>query len=280
LDLEDNELLDKIDFIISTIPLSLEKVDVIVVNPFLNDSDIKKIKTYLRKNKIEYGIFSEKESDKIKSKNQRSLKQKNNKYQAEEIIEILKPYLKKDKLQAALTKIEKHFEPARKIGKNKKQPKKSAKGLLKLLKKDQIEIIKEEIDWKKAITRAGELLLDKDLIEAKYINRMIEIVEDKGPYIAIAPEICLAHAGVEDGVKKSAISLLVIKDGIKLGHQFDPIKFVFVLAPIDKKGHMPALTDIMEFANNGELMEEVAAAKSEAAAYKILKDNFSQKSKY
>jgi mannitol/fructose-specific phosphotransferase system IIA component (Ntr-type) len=109
---------------------------------------------------------------------------------------------------------------------------------------------------------------------------MIEIVEDKGPYIAIAPEICLAHAGIEDGVNESAISLLVIKDGIKLGHQFDPIRFVFVLAPINKKGHMPALTDIMDFANNNDLMAQIAAAKSEAAAYKILRNNFSQESKY
>jgi mannitol/fructose-specific phosphotransferase system IIA component (Ntr-type) len=142
------------------------------------------------------------------------------------------------------------------------------------LKKDQIKIIDREVDWKEAVNQAGKLLLDKDLIEPRYIKRMIEIVEDKGPYIAIAPEICLAHAGIEDGVNKSAISLLIIRDGIKLGHQFDPIKFVFVLAPIDKKGHMPALTDIMDFANNSKLMEKAAAAESEAAVYRMLKENF------
>jgi mannitol/fructose-specific phosphotransferase system IIA component (Ntr-type) len=257
----------------------VEKVDVIVVNPFLNDNDVEKIKSYLRKKKIEYGIFSEKEEAKTREKNI-SISQQEKVYKAEEIIELLKPYLKEDKLQEALTKVEKHLEPAQKIGKKKKQTKTKAKGLLKLLKKDQIKIINEEIDWKEAIDKAGKLLLDKNLIEPCYIKRMIEIVEDKGPYIAIAPEICLAHAGIEDGVKKSAISLLVIKDGIKLGHQFDPIKFVFVLAPIDKKGHMPALTDIMEFANNKKLMKAVAAAKSKAAAYKMLKDNFSQNLKY
>ncbi|MFW6295519.1 MAG: PTS sugar transporter subunit IIA [Halanaerobium sp.] len=112
--------------------------------------------------------------------------------------------------------------------------KKQKRGLLKLLKEDQIKIINEVLDWKEAITKAGELLENKDLIENRYINRMIEIVENKGPYIAIAPEICLAHAGIEDGVKKSAISQLVIRKGIKLGHQFDPIKFVFILAAVDK----------------------------------------------
>jgi mannitol/fructose-specific phosphotransferase system IIA component (Ntr-type) len=47
-----------------------------------------------------------------------------------------------------------------------------------------------------------------------------------------------------------------------------------VLAPIDKKGHMPALTDIMDFANNKELMAGAAAAESEAEVYKLLEKNF------
>ncbi len=282
LDLEDNKLLDEIDFIISTIPLSLEKADVIVVNPFLNDSDVEKIKSYLRKKEIEYGIFSEKEEKEAlrKIEAQSSQKERQNNYQAEEIVELLKPYLKEEKLTEALKKIEKYFGLEEKIIKDKKDRPNKAQGLLKLLKKDQIKIIDEEVDWKEAIKKAGKLLLDKDLIESRYINRMIEIVEDKGPYIAIAPEICLAHAGIEDGVNQSAISLLIIRDGIKLGHQFDPIKFVFVLAPIDKKGHMPALTDIMDFANNSKLMEGAAAAESEAAVYRMLKQNFIQDSNY
>ena len=276
LDLEDNELLDEIDFIISTIPLSIEAVDVIVVNPFLDDSDVEKIKSYLRKKEIEYGIFSEAEEKaalkKIEEKS--SLKQQEKSYSAQEIINLLKPYLKKDKMEEALSTIEKQFGTKKEITEDRKKIKTKAEGLLKLLKKDQIKIIDREVDWKEAVNQAGKLLLDKDLIEPRYIKRMIEIVEDKGPYIAIAPEICLAHAGIEDGVNKSAISLLIIRDGIKLGHQFDPIKFVFVLAPIDKKGHMPALTDIMEFANNSKLMEEAAAAESEAAVYRMLKENF------
>ncbi|MEC9490111.1 MAG: transcription antiterminator, partial [Halanaerobiales bacterium] len=164
LDLEDNEQLEEIDFIISTIPLSVDKVDVIVVNPFLNDKDVEKIKSYLHKKKIEYGIFSEAEKSKITSKNELISNQKNKSYQAEEIIALLKPFLEKDKLQEALKKVENHFEPAKNIEKNKKQAKKQVNGLLKLLKWDQLKIIKEEIDWKEAINKAGALLLNKDLI--------------------------------------------------------------------------------------------------------------------
>ncbi|MGP3778773.1 BglG family transcription antiterminator [Halanaerobium saccharolyticum] len=277
LDLEDNEILKEIDFVISTIPLSLEAKDVIEVNPFLEEKDIEKIKSYLQQRKIEYGIFDEAEEESSSDKlplDYKSLLAENSGLEPEEIIELLRPFLDQEQIPAALEKIKNYFAAEKEKRKTKVDVKDKKNDLLELLKKDQIKIIEKIADWKEAIKEAGSLLLAKDLIEERYIKRMIEIVEDKGPYIAIAPEICLAHAGIEDGVKKSAISLLVIKNGIKLGHQFDPIKFVFVLAPIDKKGHMPALTDIMDFANNKELMAGAAAAESEAEVYKLLEKNF------
>jgi transcriptional antiterminator/mannitol/fructose-specific phosphotransferase system IIA component (Ntr-type) len=279
LDLENSDILKEIDFVISTIPLSLEAKDVIEVNPFLEENDIDKIKSYLQQRKMEYGIFTE---DKLEASQDRfsndykSLLAKNYNLKPEEIIDLLRPFLNQNQIPAALEKIKNYFAAEKNRKAVNYQIENQKHDLLKLLKRDQIKIIDQAIDWKEAIKKAGQLLLDKGFIEARYVKRMIEIVEDKGPYIAIAPEICLAHAGIEDGVRQPAISLLVIKNGIKLGHQFDPIKFVFVLAPIDKKGHMPALTDIMEFANNQELRNRITAAKSEAEVYELLEKDFAR----
>lgn len=272
LDLNDTDLLKGIDFVITTIPLKLEGKDVIVVNPFLEEEDIQKIKAYLQQRKIDYGIFTEAENEGLKAK---KLQKPENVFKPdpEQIIEELEPFLKADQISAASKKLQYYFKESKIRGAESRNRDRKM-DLLKLLKKDQIKIIEAEIDWKEAIEKAGELLSFKNLIEKRYIKRMIEIVEDKGPYIAIAPEICLAHAGIEDGVKSPALSLLVIRDGIKLGHQFDPIKFLFVLAPIDKKSHLPALTDIMDFANNRELMAKIAAAESAVAIYKLLEANF------
>lgn len=279
LSLEGNDLLKEIDFVISTIPLSLEAKDVIQVNPFLEEKDIEKIKDYLQQQKMEYGIFAEDKDDSKKevlSRNYENLIIKNSELKPEEIIDLLRPFLDKEQIPAALEKVKSYFASDKKNKQSESHVKNKKNNLLKMLSRDQIEIIENVGDWKKAIKAAGRLLLEKDFIETRYIEKMIEIVEDKGPYIAIAPEICLAHAGIEDGVKKAAISLLVIRNGIKLGHQFDPIKFIFVLAPVDKKSHMPALTDIMEFANNRKLMDELLVVESEDAAYKLLQNNFNE----
>lgn len=275
LDLENNEIIDEVDFIISTIPLNLNKLDVIVVNPFLDEVDIEKIKSHLKKKEIEYGIFKE-DPRKIINDKERYLNKLDNEFMAEEMIDLLKPYLEENKMEEAQLKVENHFKSLQNMQKSSLKPEKERNNLLKLLKEDQIKILAEEKDWKRALAKTGKLLKDKELIEQRYIEKMIAIVEDKGPYIAIAPNICLAHAGINDGVNNSAISLAVLKRGIILGHQFDPIKFVFVLAPTDKKAHLPALTDIMEFANDTDLMDAVEAAENEAAVYKLIKNRFGE----
>ena len=226
LDLEDNPLLKEIDFVISTIPLSLEEIDVIKVNPFLEENDIEKIKAYLQQRKMEYGIFSEAKKENIPdemSVNYETMLAKNPEMKPEEIIDLLRPFLDQEQIPAALEKVKSYFTSEKKQKQYGSQIENQKNNLLTLLKRDQIEIIETTADWKKAIKTAGRLLLDKEFIETRYIEKMIKIVEDKGPYIAIAPEICLAHAGIKDGVNKAAISLLIIRNGIKLGHQFDPI---------------------------------------------------------
>jgi len=245
-----------IDFIISTIPFKCEKKDVVVVKPFLDEDDINKIKDYLKSKQIAYGIFREEENtsqagDDIKR-----------------ITKLLKPYIKDDKVEKVKTLIEEYFNSDN-LSLEKSERQKS--GLLKFLKADFIRVNEQEMDWKDALDYSGQILVEKNLIDVHYVNRMIEIVEEKGPYIAIAPHICLAHAGLEDGVNKASISLAVFKNGFKLKHDFDPIKFVFVLAPEDKKSHLPALTDIMKIANNKEIMNKILESENNIEIYEIIK---------
>ncbi len=248
---------EDIDFIISTIPFKCEKKDVVVVKPFLDEDDINKIKDYLKSNQIAYGIFRE------------ELNPPEGGDDIKKITKLLKPYIKEGKVEDVKNLIGKYFNSDDfSIEKSEQQQ----SGLLKFLKADFIRVNAQEMDWKDALHYSGEVLVENKLIEERYVNRMIEIVEEKGPYIAIAPHICLAHAGLEDGVNEASISLAVFKNGFKLKHDFDPIEFVFVLAPEDKKSHLPALTDIMKIANNKELMNRILESDNNIEIYEIIKE--------
>ncbi|WP_177181371.1 BglG family transcription antiterminator [Halanaerobium salsuginis] len=253
------ELFTEVDFIITTIPLGRLAKDCVLVNPLLNEEDIEKIKKYLQNHQLSYGIFSEESSEQIKSD---LIKQ-----QPDRIVELLKPYLKPDTVPAAQKKLEQYFNYHVQLN----DP--SPLGLLAFLKAGHLKISSQKLSWQEALTQAGELLKQKDLITENYIKRMIAIVKENGPYIALAPQICLAHARIDDGVKQAGISLLILKNGTKLGHDFDPINFVFVLAPVDKKQHLPALTDIITLANCPELLTNILKQKNEADVLALLKNS-------
>lgn len=254
---ESDDILEEIDFIISTLPFKCDKKDVIVVKPFLDEDDIEKIKNYLKLHQIGYGIFPEENASLVDNNT------------AEEIANLISPYVEQDKKDKVKSIIENYFINGDSIEQTNCL---EESGLFKFLDKNLINIFEREFDWKTALKLAGELLTADDFIEQRYIKRMIEIVEEKGPYIAIAPHICLAHAGLEDGINKVGIGLGVFKKGFNIKHDFDPINFVFVLAPEDKKSHLPALTDIMKIANSNELLEQLLEAENKNEIYNLIQD--------
>ena len=61
-------------------------------------------------------------------------------------------------------------------------------------------------DWEEAVRTAGDLLYRKGVVEERYIDHMVQIVKEIGPYIVLIKGVALAHARPEDGAK--AIGLL------------------------------------------------------------------------
>src|SRR5690606_20325418 len=93
-------------------------------------------------------------------------------------------------------------------------------------------------DWKDALKKAGQLMLENEMITKDYINEMIEAIELHGPYVAIAPHIALAHSAPGPSVIRAGISLSILKKPVKFNHENnDPIKLLFILAAKDGEGH-------------------------------------------
>ncbi|MFS0561095.1 BglG family transcription antiterminator [Terribacillus sp. 179-K 1B1 HS] len=97
--------------------------------------------------------------------------------------------------------------------------------------------------WEEAVRSCAGILLDKGIIEHRYIDAMIKSCE-KDPYIVIGNGIAIPHASPEDGVVRTGMSLLKIKNGVQyLGHR---IHILVVIAAKDKKEHIHALMQLMK----------------------------------
>lgn len=113
-----------------------------------------------------------------------------------------------------------------------------------LLNIDRIQHVKQVSSWEDAIKLASQPLLEDGSIEASYVTAMIESIKQHGPYIVLADEFALPHASSANGVKRLAMSLLVLDQAVDLLGK--PVKMWMVLASIDNSSHMKALSSLTQ----------------------------------
>lgn len=99
----------------------------------------------------------------------------------------------------------------------------------RMLSADYILLDSPVTGWVEAIRQAGNMLLKDDILTESYIDKMISLVNENGPYIVFQPGFVIAHAGPEDGAKKLGISLVRLKEPIHFLTSDIKVKFVDLL---------------------------------------------------
>ncbi|WP_432408225.1 PTS sugar transporter subunit IIA [Wukongibacter sp. M2B1] len=139
------------------------------------------------------------------------------------------------------------------------------------IKLDTIETNVKVNTWQEAVQRAGDLLLKAGAVEKGYIDAMINKVKELGTYIVIAPNIAMPHARPEDGVKRTAISIMTLDEGIDFGHEKnDPVKLVIALAAVDNKSHIDTLARLMEILGDANILNNILRSKSPKELYEYI----------
>lgn len=114
-----------------------------------------------------------------------------------------------------------------------------------------IQIIHSVKNWQEAIHLASQPLLQKNMISEKYIEAMIHYIEEKGPYMIIAPGIALPHARPEEGVLNVGMSLLVIKQPVAFSKKAQHyVEMIIVLASTDQETHLRAMSELNVLLSN------------------------------
>ncbi len=134
--------------------------------------------------------------------------------------------------------------------------------LSEMLPVERIKLNVKVNSWQDAVREAGKLLLQSEAISSEYIDAMIKVSEELGPYIVIAPRIALPHAATKAGAKKTALSLVKLKDPINFGNPAnDPVTLVFGLSALDKKAHIVALQALAEIFLSKDLVNQLFDAE-------------------
>lgn len=117
--------------------------------------------------------------------------------------------------------------------------------------------------WEDAIKLACQPLLDAGIIEPEYSQYIIDNVHEFGPYIVIAPDICIPHAQEGKGVNDTAIGFMNVQQPVDFGDQaeYQPRLF-FVLASTDGQKHLENLSQLVEMVEDESLLEALIAART------------------
>lgn len=88
--------------------------------------------------------------------------------------------------------------------------------LTRLLTKDCIQLANFVHSWQEAIHLAARPLVQQNKIEQRYVEAMIQSIEQYGSYIVITPKVAIPHARPSDGVYELAMSLLRLQQPVFL----------------------------------------------------------------
>ena len=118
-------------------------------------------------------------------------------------------------------------------------------------------------DWQEAIRAAGKLMVAEGGVEARFVDAMIRVAIEFGPYIVIAPGIALPHARPEDGVIDSTVAVVRLATPVNFGNEDnDPVWLVVALAARDKEGHIQGLSDLATVLGEAENVEKIRQART------------------
>lgn len=118
-------------------------------------------------------------------------------------------------------------------------------------------------DWRDAVRAACQPLLEDGTIEPEYVEAIIGNVEKYGPYIVIAPDICIPHAQEGLGVNDTAVCFMKAEEPVSFSDDGEhDARLFFVLASTDNARHLANLSELSDELSDEVFVEALLQAKS------------------
>jgi PTS system ascorbate-specific IIA component len=126
-------------------------------------------------------------------------------------------------------------------------------------------------DWREAVELAGAALARSGATEDTYGARMIQVIDEFGAYIVIAPGLALAHARPGPDVLHDGLSVVTLDEPVVFGHPHnDPVSVVIGLAVATPDAHVTSVAQLANIFNDPGAIPALAAASDVAEVQNIM----------
>lgn len=113
-------------------------------------------------------------------------------------------------------------------------------------------------NWEDAVKASCKPLIKEGAIEPEYADSIIDSIKKFGPYIVIAPNICIPHAQEGKGVNETAICFMRTEKPVHFSD--DPehnANLFFVLASTDNEKHMQNLVNMVGLIEDENIVQKL-----------------------
>ena len=223
--LENYNYLKKADIIISTLNFKLDGIDVITVNPIMNEKDILKLKNY-------------------------GLPEKKSKIKLTELLNVIKKITDESELKKQLMK---NFEEN--IYDDTESKVEIGKSFVELLSEKNIKLNIDANDLEEVIEITGKTMIDSGLVKKEYTEELKNQIIQYGKYILVGDKTILPHGQLLKNVKETGFSLITLKKEIDFfGNE---IRIVICLASRNKDEHLRAILELNGYLKNTDFENEL-----------------------
>ncbi len=126
--------------------------------------------------------------------------------------------------------------------------------------------------WEDAIRTSSEKLVELGYIEPSYVEAMIEVVKEYGPYIVIAPNIAMPHARPEAGSNKVGFSVMLCQNAVAFSDQPEHQAKLFVtLSCVSADTHLLMIQALVNILGDDAKVEQILNATSAKELLELFK---------
>lgn len=119
---------------------------------------------------------------------------------------------------------------------------------------------------------AGKILFEQGYAEEKYIDSMVNNFIENGSYFVLTPGLAIPHGRPEDGVLRTGMSVVILKEGIEFGNEFnDPVRVILGLAAKDSDEHLLFMSKLAKVLNKEDIVLRLAESETKEEVINLLK---------
>lgn len=133
---------------------------------------------------------------------------------------------------------------------------------------ESIVLLDGEESWESVLQKTTQNLIDRDIVEPRYLTSLREQFPVVAPNILLGNSIVIPHTVPENGTKSLGMCFTKVKQGFQSEDQC--FYYVVVISAVDRKQHIQPMMELLKIASDKKMLEKLAAADNKAEILSVI----------